>query len=399
MGYLTAEQFKNVIESVFQLSGINFPFLGLDFIYSLPVITKDSRWLRFDPTNRQGLVVRARTFIKRANGIYFYSDEDLHVDFSDQALQPGKTYRVFLTDGGEFKCSLEKVSQAKQVGYFSTLCVDAGNSLTMITAASPNSGYRVGDSYLIKPYDQEEDLDFYQHYNKSISNIAVNATHYDTITLEHPLCGFKAGDILPESVFCTTFRPQTNVLDAMVYDKVTGIAIDVYLQSGMGFDTRSVYQGIHTGMRKFQNQQSDLLTVGKRMLKYFEFTSAACGSNEGNYIAGAADAVTVGGHSTSNRRMITAIGCEETAGYLPQMLDEVTPTGGSAWTIVDGIGKFGKSFGSPYYVLCGVFWGSSTGNSGSRGFNSSYYFNSTMDQSICSRGCSDMLIKNSFTML
>lgn len=103
---------------------------------------------------------------------------------------------------------------------------------------------------------------------------------YDVITTQHPLSGFIAGDILPESVFCLSFENRTKHKDGVVYDQDTGRAIDIYLQSGTGHNTKSVYNATHTVSREPINHQEDMRAVGKKLLIDCEFTSAALGSNE-----------------------------------------------------------------------------------------------------------------------
>ena len=146
----------------------------------------------------------------------------------------------------------------------------------------------------------------------------------------------------------------------MVYDKDTDSAIDIYLQSGTAQNTRSVYGAVHTVNRNPLNHQEDFRAVGKKLLADHQFTSAALGSNEKTNIAGSTDVSVVGGHSdTSNRRMISAIGCEEMCGYLWQWLDEIAPAGGSSWQDVDGRSSFGQNYGTPYVLGAGGGWGGS----------------------------------------
>jgi hypothetical protein len=181
------------------------------------------------------------------------------------------------------------------------------------------------------------------------------------------LSGFAAGSILPESVFCLTFHPECLVEDAMVFDKDTGIAVDVYLQSGTGFNTRSKYNQTHTANRQQMNHQEDYRMVGKKLLRDSEFTSAAIGSNEGTVIKGAADANVVGGHvDTSDRRMISAIGCEEMVGYLWQWLDTLCGWTTTSWGTRDGKGTFGNEYGDCYALLAGGGWNYASDGVGSR---------------------------------
>jgi hypothetical protein len=143
----------------------------------------------------------------------------------------------------------------------------------------------------------------------------------------------------------------------MVYDGDTDKAIDIYLQSGKGQDTATVYGVTHTVSRPEQNHEDDMRQVGKMLLTDEEFSSAALGGNEKTNIVGTADKTTVGGHSdTANRRMTSFIGCEEMAGYLWQWLREYSTNGGSSWGNFDGQGALGQAYGTTYALLAGGLW-------------------------------------------
>ena len=314
------------------------------------------RWLRFNPSNKKGLIIKAGTRVTLRSGIIKVWEQDTAVSFT--SLTAGTDYFVFVDNNGNVTCSISSTPANDQVkiGRFHTLCVAVG-SPTMIAPASPSSGLAVGGNYLVKSYDNALDSDFYSFYNKTISAVSVGS-RYDIITMPHPLSGYAAGDILPESVFCLSFHPECLVEDAMVYDKDTGIAVDVYLQSGTGFNTRSRYNATHTVSREQGNHQQDYRMVGKRLLHDFEFTSAAIGSNEKTNITGSADKTTVGGHvDTANRRMVSAIGVEEMCGYLWQWLDDfVGATQDNKWDTRDGQNGFGQEYWCPYVLRAGGCW-------------------------------------------
>ena len=315
-----------------------------------PVRSVISRWLRFNPLDKTGVIIKAGTEIKKANGEYEAYDSDTAVAFG--TLTGGKDYFINLADDGTITANLTKLGTGVTIGRFHTLCVAAGT----INMIAPSSGMGVNADFMVKSYREDEDPDFYEFYKKKITAVT-SQTYYDVVTVQHPLSGFAAGDILPESIWSLTWHPECLFEDAMVYDKDTDIAVDIYLQSGKGLNTRSTYNVAHTISRQQWNHQEDMRQVGKRLLRDFEFTSAAIGSNEKTNIYGSADATNVGGHKdTANRRMISAIGCEEMAGYLWQWLDELAPTGGSAWADNDGHGSFGQQYGDPYALLAGGYW-------------------------------------------
>lgn len=254
---------------------------------------------------------------------------------------------------------LYTADNTRWIGCFSTLCVAVDAAATAIVPVAPGS-LSVSDTYLVKPCYTGDD-DFSGFYTRTVSAVT-SGTYYDVATVDFPLAGFAAGDILPESVWCLGFMPAVhaanlnNVL-GMVYDGDTDKAIDIYLQSGKGQDTATVYGATHTVSRQEQNHEDDMRQVGKMLLTDEEFSSAALGGNEKTNISGSADATTVGGHSdTASRRMISFIGCEEMAGYLWQWLREYSANGGSSWGSFDGQGALGQVYGTTYALVAGGLW-------------------------------------------
>ena len=318
------------------------------------------RWLRFDPSNRKGLIIKAGTSIRNSQGNYIDFDSDTSVDLTSVITTAGEDYYVYMLDDGSITASLTSAtapSNSVRIGRFHSLCVAVG-TCTMIV---PPSGIAVGSNYLVKSYRQDEDLDFFNLYNKSVT-----ATDTNNETLAHPLSGFEAGAILPESVMCLSFHSGSLFDDGQVYDKDIDAFIDIYLQSGIGLNTRSKYGATHTVSRTQGNHMVDMRQVGKKLLSDGEFESASIGSNQATNIQGSADKGTVGGHvDTANRRMISAIGAEEMCGYLWQWTRDVSSTGGSSWATTDGNGSFGQEYGTPYVLLAGGSW-SSGSHCGSR---------------------------------
>ena len=329
------------------------------------VMAKTPRWLRFDfsAANKQTLKIAADTHIRVGNTVVHF-DTDTSIDLSEtinaETNPNGKDWYVFLDSEGNVTCSLTKTetSGKKRIGQFHTLCVATGVSVTGIV---PTELTTTGNNFLIKQYNEEEDPDFYAFYNKPLTAITADST-YNVGTVAHPLAGFEANDILPESVWCLTFHPACASYDGMVYDRDCDIAVDIYLQSGKGKATKSAFGAAHTVSRQQWNHEEDMRAVGKRLLKDHEFTSIASGSNERTNIQGSSDKTTVGGHvDTAGRRMISFIGCEECCGYLTQWLDELCGTiSSSDWANNDGQGSFGQQYWDNYCLLAGGAWSYST---------------------------------------
>lgn len=375
--------------------GTNFLFKD-DYLNDFFLKTKkdlyfqNPRFLIFDffDANRRSVKIRKGTYIDlpiTSGGITtvrtLYIDSDMAFDLSAKITaaaaassvrtgeENGKDFYVYLVPSGENGIDLT-VSERKdypgdidagytadntrRIGQFHTLCVDAGNSLTGEILCA-KSTVAVSDSFLLKKYPEEES-DFYDFYNKTVSAVTTG-TMADKLTVPHPLAGFKAGDILPESVFCLSFRPFSGA-EGMVYDVDTNMCGDLYLQSGTGQLTASAYGAVHTVNRQQQNHEDDMRQVGKMLINDDEFSSMALGSNERTAIQGATDKTTVGGHiDTADRRMISFIGCEEMCGYLWQWQRDCSAIGGTGFTTYDGDGFFGQVYGNVNTLLAGGAWG------------------------------------------
>ena len=360
------------------------------------VTAKTPRWLRFDfsAANKQTLKIAADTHIRVGNTVVHF-DTDTSIDLSETinaATNPnGKDWYVFLDAEGHVTCSLTKTeaSGKKRIGQFHTLCVDAGMGVTGIV---PTELTKTGGDFLIKQYNEEEDPDFYAFYNKPITDIK-SGTVYNVGTVAHPLSGFAANDILPESVWCLTFHPACASYDGMVYDRDCDIAVDIYLQSGKGKATKSAFKVDHMKYRAQVNYTDDMRCVGKRLLSDPEFTSIASGSNECTALYGGDDVSLVGGHKdTANRRMISFIGCEECCGYLNQWLRVVAPNGGDSWYAYDGSGAFGKQLGEAYGFIAGGDWRRSTSsNCGSHCRTSNVSLSDATDPGVGARGSAGVI--------
>ncbi|QEE12263.1 hypothetical protein D1092_04495 [Bartonella krasnovii] len=138
----------------------------------------------------------------------------------------------------------------------------------------------------------------------------------------HPLSGYRAGDILPNSVWCLNHRPHSSP-EGMVYDPSTDMWVDIYLQSGIGENTKSVYRTNIITNRSYTDHATDMARVKKSLLSDEAFASAMYGSNDKRSIQGkkSPSPKHSGGHKdTANRRMISYIGCEDGCGYIWQFL-------------------------------------------------------------------------------
>ena len=306
----------------------------------------NSPFLEFNDAG--SIILKSGTLFSVA-AVQYSASDDIELDVADLldtgTIQAGKDYCVYLTTDQTFVVSMNSTfptgtlsdgstafnaENTRKIGGFHTLCVDVG------------------------------EID------------------------GHALSGFEAGDILPESVWCLNHRPYSEPA-GMVYCSALDFWVDIYLQSGTGAETASVFGGTITDTRSLQNHVEDMFLVNKRLLSDDEFSAAAEGANQRSSISTAADPVTTGGHTASGgRRMISDIGCEDTCGALWQWLRDLGPAGGSGW--ISDQGSKGDLMGNLFGLLAGGSWGENT-NHGSRSRNSTNMISIT-NYSISARGMS-----------
>jgi hypothetical protein len=177
----------------------------------------------------------------------------------------------------------------------------------------------------------------------------------------HALTGYIANDILPASIWDLKHRPVCEP-SGMVYDEALHMWVDIYLASGTGTNTASVYGATISDTRDWMDFVDDGHAVKKRLATDEEFQSLAAGSNEETNIAGSADPVTTGGHNdTAARRMTSNIGCEDTCGAMHQWLqDQSYRYDGADWTWHDLPGAKGSFNKQGTYgdvkLLAGLPW-------------------------------------------
>ena len=355
-------------------------------------ITSTNRWLRFDfndPNHRSLVILGGTSFTIGENIVTI--EETTSYNLADYLGEEGADYYVFINAEGRVVANTIRTPAEGYmfIGQFHTLCNSVAANTTAIIPME--TGFPVGDEIIIMDYDKNTDLDFYNFYEKTVD--AVNdGSYYSVVTVLHPLQGFNTGDILPESVCCLNFHPKCKNWDGMVYCNTLEKFVDIYLKSGTGRNTKSEYGAVHTVSRQWLNQQCDMQTVGKSMLTVSEFMQIAMGSNERTAITGARDWSTVGGHvDTSNRRMISFIGCEECCGYLWQWnRNDADLSERDSVSIDDGRGLMGQSHDVFTSILSGGYWGGSS-SCGSRSFDGNHSW-STVDVGSGSRGITNLSI-------
>lgn len=250
----------------------------------------------------------------------FSTYEDIELDVADLldtgTIQSGKDYCVYITTDQTFVVSLNST--------FPTGTLSDGS-----TAFSAENTRKIGGFH----------------------TLCADAGEIDG----HPLSGFSAGDILPASVWCLNHRPYCEPA-GMVYCSALDFWVDIYLQSGTGEATESVFGGTITHTRCQPDHTEDMFSVRKKLLSDEEFSAAADGSNQQTAVSGGSVPATTGGHiDTAGRRMISGIGCEDFCGFTWEWLRETGPSGGKDQKPIPG-GK-GNFFGNVYGLIAGGYYG------------------------------------------
>jgi hypothetical protein len=308
------------------------------------------------PSGKRKLVVKSGTKIILGTR-RFHADEDIELDIEalldTGVLQNAKDYYIFLCPGTELGSVIISISLTKTnpqgfnpadvllIGGFHTLCTNVGSSLTYVEGG---------------------------------------------VTKNHLLNGYVSGDILPYSVWCLNHRPHSEP-EGMVYIPSLDFWCDIYLQSGNGPNTKSVYQGAITRSREYVDHVEDMFCVRKELLDDGEFAAAMLGSNEQTAVAGASEAgATTNGAGgrldTAGRRMISIYGVEEGCGSIWQWLRTTsagggvggmygrtadTPTYGWITMTQSSYGPYGQAGGKGSFwglagaLLAGGYWNDSTG--------------------------------------
>ena len=280
------------------------------------------------------IIQGSNIFVLQIGTKWFFLDENVTIsttiDLDTGAIAAGNDYYVYACDDGEsmkFKMSLQSTypncndssgnpytaNNTRKIGGFHTLCVSVGT---------------IGG---------------------------------------HSLSDYVASDILPLSIWDLKHRAANGKNEGTVYSEEINRWVAIYLASGTGSNTASVYGAAISSMRNWMDSVDDGHAVGKRLPSDGEFQAIMAGSNEETRIAGGADPVTTGGHSDSaGRRIISNIGCEDCCGCLQQWLRVQTykPPAVPGWGWYDVPGGKGSLYNygglagdADVKVMAGGTWG------------------------------------------
>ena len=312
-------------------------------------IDKRIRIIEVHPSDHDKVVITGSNHLPLQVGPnFFFIDEDVNIstasDLDTGTVSNGKQYYVYACD----------------------------NSGTLVFKISLNSTYPSG-------YTADN--------SRKIGGFHTLCSNVGTIT-GHALTGYIANDILPASIWDLKHRPVCEP-SGMVYDEALHMWVDIYLTSGTGTNTASVYGATISDTRDWMDFVDDGHAVKKRLATDEEFQSLAAGSNEETNIASSADPVTTGGHSdTASRRMTSDIGCEDTCGAMHQWLqDQSYRYDGADWTYHDLPGAKGSFYKQGTHgdvkLLAGLNWGNAA-YCGSRS-RVAFHYRWTADASIGAR--------------
>lgn len=246
----------------------------------------------------------------------------------------------------------------------------------------------------------------------------------DTGDTNHPLNNYKAGDVLPHSIWDISHRPKSEP-EGMAYVPGLDKWFDIYISSWNGSKLVSVFGGVIAdgGSSPAWHGEKFIEQFGlqKKMLMWRdEFMVMAKGSNEETSIKGSADPGTTGGHvDTAGRRMVSYYGHEDCCGTIWQWArDTFENYPGAVWnnnsgntTYTDGAMRhyldgyqwrkepvydsavdsrsYGAAIGLLRRAIVGASW-SGGADCGSRAVHCND-FSSSVDAAIAARGASEPL--------
>jgi len=324
-------------------------------------------------TGAEQLTIKEGTYIKLLNQgaqRFFGWDSDFAFSVAGRldtgTMQPGRNYYVYLCWDGLIWVSANSTypnnydaNTSRKIGGFHTLCSDVTQTVSGVyvpasTANKNDQVYWSGtlglNTYAVKITATNkfswsknggawsQDVTMTGGFQAITDNVQIKFTGGTGYTVgdvfyNHPLTGHTAGSILPNSVWCLNFRPSCSP-EGMAYcgqipnsvplaPEGCRLWTDIYMQSGTGTGTGSVYGGTITTIRPWDRHNADMAAVGKRLLWDNEFSIIAKGSNTKTNISGSSPPPTTGGHvDTAGTRMISVYGIEDCCGALWQLLND-----------------------------------------------------------------------------
>jgi len=268
------------------------------------------------PHSTRGFIFKDNTYIKlllpNEGGEYdhlvFGSDNDIVIDFAERlldvgvAFQAGRDYYIYLC---------HKAPEGTQKTATSDLVISLNSTFPQ--------GYN---------RDNSRKIGGFHTLCLAVPDNAANA--------DSALRGYNTADILPSTFWDLGHRCGGFFQEGTLYDPRMQVWSFIYMQSGSGANTRSIFGGTVTKSQVFAQHVEDLMLVGFQPLQDEEFSSLAEGSNQRTAIQGAADPITTGGRvDTAGRRMTSDLGAEDCCGAYWQWLAGWS-FGNTAGPVADG---------------------------------------------------------------
>lgn len=176
----------------------------------------------------------------------------------------------------------------------------------------------------------------------------------------HPLSGWLAGDILPQSVWTLYHRPYAPPAAGVVYVECgRPFWRTIYDHSGTLETTNFEYGGTITRNRTFYGHFKDMAAVGFSLPTYEQAALSGIGCEELKAVMGKAESsiTTAGGHiNESSHRIVSRVGAEDCVGctWKPTTIAAI---GGSGWNTDASVGV--HQYGNVQLLLVGGDWGNS----------------------------------------
>lgn len=319
-----AAQFTNALNQAMQTLSAS----GQEYLQDLT----PNQFIKF--ADKRRLTIAKNTFIKLdvesiAQTLWYINPSDLEFEAeslldSGATFQAGKAYNIFLVPNAsntatELKISLNSTAptgytpgDTRRIGGFHTLCVDAGN----IT----------------------------WHAN-------------------HPLSGFVAGDILPQSVWTLYHRPYASPNNCIYIPCGIPFWRTIYDHAGTLATTSFEYGGTVTRYRTFYGHMQDMMHAGYILPTYEQAAISGYGCEPLKAIMGKSEAASTqaGGHiNESSHRIISIYGAEDCCGVTWKILT-IGAIGGINWSTDPSVGV--HQYGSVNVLRVGGAWDNS-GNAG-----------------------------------
>ena len=174
---------------------------------------------------------------------------------------------------------------------------------------------------------------------------------------DHPLSGWLAGDILPQSVWTLYHRPYAPPAAGVVYVECgRPFWRTIYDHSGTLETTNFEYGGTITRNRTFYGHFKDMAAVGFSLPTYEQAALSGIGCEELKAVMGKAESsiTTAGGHiNESSHRIVSRVGAEDCVGctWKPTTIAAI---GGSGWNTDASVGV--HQYGSVQLLRVGGHW-------------------------------------------